>query len=172
MVRSSSPARNSYAGPRSASPSRSSQLVPLQRQSMVAPHSSRYSFQAPSQTPYNSRPPSPAPSSSPPSSLKSKRVPSPARSISSRSSPELTRKPSSLSLAYTRPPSPISPISTRCPSPNRNSQSPLLEVFGDSFCSVFTLLGSKVRVHKFKGASSRVRFFLFVPCLPSQQGKF
>ncbi|GAA5842421.1 hypothetical protein JCM5353_006766 [Sporobolomyces roseus] len=121
---------------------------------MVAPQLHRYSYRAPPPPSYSSRPPSPAPSASPTSSLNFKRYPSPARSTASRSSPELTRKPST-SPAYTRPPSPISPFASRSQSPIQNSQSPLLEVFGDSFASVFTLLGSKVKVHKFTGASSR-----------------
>lgn len=159
-MRASSPSRKTYAAAiRSASPSRSSQLLPLQHQSMVAPQSSRYSYRAPPPASCISRPPSPAPSASPTSSLNFTRYPSPARSTASRSSPELTRKPSiSTSPAYTRPPSPISPFATRSSSPIQNSQSPLLEVFGDSFASVFTLLGSKVKVHKFTGASSRVCF--------------
>ncbi|GAA6064022.1 hypothetical protein JCM10212_004254 [Sporobolomyces blumeae] len=141
---------------------------------MVAPAStSRYSYvpaAASSRASYpTGRPPSPAPSSSPTST---RRGPSPARSrVSSFQVPpaDVANKPSEAqtparpkpSSTY-RPPSPArsrasSPVPPRARSPLRtgSAPTPLLEVYGDSFCSVFTLLKERVRVHKFKGASAR-----------------
>lgn len=55
-----------------------------------------------------------------------------------------------------------SPISIRPPSSQEHFNEILLEVFGDSFCSVFTLLGDeRVKVNKFTGASARVRAAIF-----------
>ncbi|GAA5890109.1 hypothetical protein JCM16303_003444 [Sporobolomyces ruberrimus] len=103
-----------------------------------------------------SGPPSPAPSGSPVSS-RSSRVPSPALSRTDISS--LSRKLSNLSLpptpAQSRPGSATSFHRSATPPRNQPVSCPGLEVFGDSFCSVFTLLGHNVRVNKYKGASAK-----------------
>ncbi|GAA5961292.1 hypothetical protein JCM3765_002902 [Sporobolomyces pararoseus] len=53
------------------------------------------------------------------------------------------------------PSQPNSPTSTRLPT-HSESSGPVLEVFGDSFCGVFTLLGEEnVKVNRFTGASAR-----------------
>ncbi|KPV78249.1 uncharacterized protein RHOBADRAFT_40798 [Rhodotorula graminis WP1] len=58
-----------------------------------------------------------------------------------------THDPSSSTLPWrTRPPSPTTP---------RSTARPLLEAHGDSFVSVFGLLGFKVKVFKYSGASAR-----------------
>ncbi|GAA6006652.1 hypothetical protein JCM10207_005005 [Rhodosporidiobolus poonsookiae] len=80
----------------------------------------------------------------------SRRLPRPFRrkSLSGRPPP-----PSYLPPTSSRPPSPA--FSRSSPSRVRSAAPPTLEVFGDSFASVFTLLGNKARVHKYKGASAR-----------------
>ncbi|GAA5856298.1 hypothetical protein JCM8547_000858 [Rhodosporidiobolus lusitaniae] len=91
------------------------------------------------------RPPSPA-RPTPPPSPQLYRTPFRRNSVSAQ--------PSSPSYSPTRPVRPPSPSSSRqaglgevCPG--------AMEVFGDSFAGVFSLLKSKVRVHRFKGASGR-----------------
>ncbi|GAA5969146.1 hypothetical protein JCM11641_007485 [Rhodosporidiobolus odoratus] len=101
-----------------------------------------------------------------PSLLLARRPPSPARPPLSSPSPDLYRTPfrrSSISgqspTSYSpprpvRPPSPVDP--RRLSSSGPGSSAPdALHVYGDSFCSVFTLLGRKTVVNKYKGASAR-----------------
>ena len=92
-----------------------------------------------------------------------RRPPSPASSPSTTSTPSptlyrppharLSTSPSSTqNLSWTN--------TSRSPSPTlsrpRPQQQALLEVHGDSFCGVFTLLGSKCAVKRYSGASARV----------------
>ncbi|GAA5967200.1 hypothetical protein JCM8115_005426 [Rhodotorula mucilaginosa] len=91
-----------------------------------------------------------------------RRPPSPASSPSTTSTPSptlyrppharLSTSPSSTqNLSWTN--------TSRSPSPTlsrpRPQQQALLEVHGDSFCGVFTLLGSKCAVKRYSGASAR-----------------
>jgi hypothetical protein len=106
------------------------------------------------------------PGSSSPVSSRSSRLSSPtsATSASFRSSPKPLYE-NKLENFY-RPNSAQSrsnsPISIRPPSSQEYFNKILLEVFGDSFCSVFTLLGDEsVKVNKFTGASARVRAAIF-----------
>lgn len=114
------------------------------------------------------RPPSPAPVSrsslTPPPTL-SRRNSFTARPVTpppQPPSPGVYRSPYhrlSASPPAHRPPSSsssrsISPTSTRS-SPITPAR-PILEVHGDSFCGVFTLLGKRASVYKYKGASARV----------------
>ncbi|BGO92773.1 hypothetical protein NBRC10512_007892 [Rhodotorula toruloides] len=113
------------------------------------------------------RPPSPAPVSrsslTPPPTL-SRRNSFTARPVTpppQPPSPGVYRSPYhrlSASPPAHRPPSSsssrsISPTSTRS-SPITPAR-PILEVHGDSFCGVFTLLGKRASVYKYKGASAR-----------------
>ncbi|BGO96548.1 hypothetical protein NBRC10513v2_000486 [Rhodotorula toruloides] len=113
------------------------------------------------------RPPSPAPvsrSSLTPSPTLSRRNSFTARPVTpppQPPSPGVYRSPYhrlSASPPAHRPPSSsssrsISPASTRS-SPIASTR-PTLEVHGDSFCGVFTLLGKRASVYKYKGASAR-----------------
>ncbi|GAA5866283.1 hypothetical protein JCM3774_006601 [Rhodotorula dairenensis] len=89
------------------------------------------------------------------------RPPSPASSPSTTSSPSPTLyRPPHARLSPSRPSANASwTNASRSPSPTLNRtprlQSPLLEVHGDSFCGVFTLLGSECTVRRYSGASAR-----------------
>lgn len=118
--------------------------------------------------PSSIRSPSPArsPSSSPspaPLPLSSRRSASPLRPASPQPSSEVYRNPYhrlSSSPPAVRPPSPAAaPLRRpRSPSPAvTRAVPPALEVHGDSFAGVFSLVGSRAIVHKYKGASARVR---------------
>ncbi|BGP12533.1 hypothetical protein JCM10213v2_000450 [Rhodosporidiobolus nylandii] len=116
----------------------------------------------------------PAPPRTPPSRPASpsfslpRRPPSPVRPPSPSASPPLYRPPfrrNSLSAqpgtpSYSpprpaRPPSPAPRLRSTSPSGARAPSSAALHVYGDSFSSVFTLLGKKATVVKYKGASAR-----------------
>lgn len=113
------------------------------------------------------RPSSPAPpreSRAPPLSHP-RRFPPPMNLPSPPPSPVLYRTPhtrlsSSPPVHRPTPPPATPPWRPRSQSPTTTRvlpASPLLEVHGDSFASVFSLLGPKVKVFKYKGAAARVR---------------
>ncbi|GAA6015605.1 hypothetical protein JCM11491_007172 [Sporobolomyces phaffii] len=114
---------------------------------MVAPGRNSLVYQAPANRPRGS--------------------PSPASSFSSASTPSLASpSTSAVRAASLGVPSPspqhsylASSATSRepllVPSVAIPSSSPVLQVFGDSFCQVFSLLGADIAVDKFKGASAR-----------------
>ncbi|BGP36508.1 hypothetical protein JCM10449v2_000409 [Rhodotorula kratochvilovae] len=112
------------------------------------------------------RPSSPAlfpPGSTPPSSrlIAPRRSASPLRLPTPPPSPVPYRTPYqrlSASPPAHRPPSPAWSSRTRSQSPTISRSSappPPLEVHGDSFASVFSLLGTRAKVYKYQGAAAR-----------------
>lgn len=124
------------ASSRTASPSRPTAAPSLSRRPSLTLLSSRSSSVSRSPSPAVSRH-APAPTPSPPVY----RPPHARLSGSSGSGSSSSRS--------------VSPTTSRSSVP---PQASVLEVHGDSFSGVFTLLGSKCRVRKYSGASARVSF--------------
>ncbi|GAA5980969.1 hypothetical protein JCM10908_003934 [Rhodotorula pacifica] len=89
-----------------------------------------------------------------------RRPPSPASTPSTASTPSPTLYRPPYARLSASPPSAKLPwaVTSRSPSPTLQRSRPpesLLEVHGDSFCGVFTLLGTKCTVKRYSGASAR-----------------
>lgn len=125
----------------------------LSCRAIEAPLTSKRADQA-ARAPLNTLARRPSPSKSPPS-------PASSPSETSTASPTLYRR-----LQAHLSPSPTAANvsgsnASRSPSPTltrSKPKSPLLEVHGDSFCGVFTLIGPECVVRRYSGASARVSF--------------
>lgn len=164
MWRAPSPTRRTSAlvtAPRTKSSTSSLQDDSPTSSPSIKSSSSGLSYRAPSTR--SAKSVSASAASSTPASSKSSPVSSPklSTSLTTSSSPSrLDRSPFSYVPPTPANSRPDSPTSNRLP-----KNVPVLEVFGDSFSGVFTLLGQEnVAVNRITGASARVSLVFFILC--------